>query len=231
LFIGLSDIGYKIFNLAYRDFINGGQFLQELEKKYDCEFISTNTYFKDSGKLFTQPYIIKTLKSQKKSGTLHFKKIKVGTVGLCDEYGLLFSKQLKEPMLESKSPLDELQKIIEKVSKKSDIVVLLFNGNYKLFKSVMEQVKGIDVAVMGGQYYMVTPNETYNAIVVTTPSMGKYGGILTLELDKNKKIVSHSTQQIPLKEDMKDDPEIVKLVEEFEQAEKKLQDSQIYSTE
>jgi len=78
---------------------------------------------------------------------------------------------------------------------------------------------------------MVTPNETYNAIVVTTPSMGKYGGILTLELDKNKKIVSHSTQQIPLKEDMKDDPEIVKLVEEFEQAEKKLQDSQIYSTE
>jgi len=195
LFKGLSDIGYKIFNLAYRDFINGGQFLQELEKKYNCEFISTNTYFKDSGKRFTQPYIIKTLKSQKKSGTLPFNKIKVGAVGLCDEYGLLF------------------------------------NGNYKLFKSVMDQVKGIDVAVMGGQYYMVTPNETYNAIVVTTPSMGKYGGILTLELDKNKKIVSHSTQQIPLKEDMKDDPEIVKLVEEFEQAEKKLQDSQIYSTE
>ena len=227
---GLSEIGYKIFNLAYRDYINGGNYIQKLGKKYDVDFISSNTFYKDTNNHFTDPFLVKTIKANKNAKSVPFDKIKIGIIGSCDEYGLLFSKQLKEKMLESKPPLEELQNSIERVRKKSDIVVFLFNGNYKTFKSILDQVTGIDVAVMGGQYYMVTPNETYNTIVVTTPSLGKYGGRLTLELDKNKKIVSHSAQKVPLKEDMKDDPEMVKLIQEFEAAEKKLQDSQIYGT-
>ncbi|MBN2411877.1 hypothetical protein JXQ31_09295 [candidate division KSB1 bacterium] len=229
---GLSKIGYRIFNLSYRDFFNGGEFIRGLAKKYDVDFVASNTYYKDTNNHFTDPFLVKTIKANKNAKSIPFNKIKIGIIGACDEYGMLFSKQLDEQMLESKPPLGELQKNIEKVREKSDMVVFLFNGNYKTFKEITGQVKGIDVAVMGGQYYMVTPNEFYNnTIVVTTPSMGKYVGQLTVELDKDKKIVSHSVHQEALKEDMKDDPDMVKLVQEFEQAEKKLQDSQIYGTE
>ncbi len=226
----MSEIGCRIFNLAYRDYINGGNYILDLGKKYDVDFIASNTFYKDTDNHFTDPFLVKTIKANKNAKSVPFDKIKIGIIGSCDEYGLLFSRQLNEQMLESKPPLKELQKNIERVRQKSDIVVFLFNGNYKSFKEILDQVKGIDVAVMGGQYYMVTPNETYNTIVVTTPSLGKYVGQLTLELDKNKKIVSHNEQKVPLKEDMKDDPEMVKLVQELEQAEKKLQDSQIYGT-
>ncbi len=228
---GLSKIGYRIFNLSYRDFINGGNYIRELGKKYDVDFIASNTYYKDTNKHFTEPFLVKTIKANRNGKSAPFNKIKIGIIGACEKYGLLFSKQLEEQMLESKPPLAELQNNIEKVREKSDMVVFLFNGNYKSFKEIMNQVKGIDVAVMGGQYYMVTSNENYtNTIVVTTPSMGKYVGQLTVELDKDKKIKSHSAQQVPLREDMKDDPEMVKLVQEFEQAERKLQDSQINGT-
>jgi len=227
---GLSEIGYRIFNLSYRDYINGGDFIKKLGKKHDVEFISSNTFFKDTEKHFTDPFILKTVKANKNAQSIPFNRIKLGIIGACDEYGLLFSKQLKEQMLESKPPLAELQKNIDRVRKKADIVLFLFNGNYKKFKSILDQVTGIDVAVVGGQYYMVTPNETYNTIVVTTPSLGKYCGWLTLELDRNKKIVSHRAKKVPLKEDMKDDPEMLKLVQEFDQAEKKLQHAQIYGT-
>jgi len=118
---GLSGIGYKIFNLSYRDFINGGDFIKKLGKKHDVEFISSNTFYKDTEKHFTDPFIVKSVKANKNAKSIPFNRIKIGIIGACDEYGLLFSKQLKEQMLESKSPLVELQMNIDRVRKKADI--------------------------------------------------------------------------------------------------------------
>ncbi|HPG37802.1 MAG TPA: hypothetical protein PLP19_07655 [bacterium] len=227
---GMADLGYTVFNLSYRDFITGGNILKDLSNKHNVEFIASNTFYKDNGKPFTEPYLVKTIKPHSSGKSLPVDKIRVGIVGMCDEYGLLFSKQIKEPMLEAKPPLDFAEKLIAQVRKKADIVVLLYNGNYAKLKPILETVKGIDVTIMGGQYYMVTPNDHFESIIVSTPSMGKYGGLLTLQLDNKKKIVSHRNENIPLKEDMQDDPAMLKLIKEFEEAEKKLQDETIYSS-
>ncbi len=227
---GMTELGYTVFNLSYRDFTTGGEIINKLSKKHHIDFIASNTFYKDSGKPFTKPYLIKTIKPHSNDKSLPVNKIRVGVVGMCDEYSMLFSKQLKEPMLEAKEPLQLAKKIINQVRKKSDLVVLLYNGNYAKLKPILENVKGIDVTIMGGQYYMVTPNDHFESIIVTAPSMGKYGSILSLELDKNRKIVSHHSENIPLKEDMQDDPAMVKLVKEFEAAEQKLQDETIYET-
>ena len=98
--MGMEMLGYDVVNLSARDVNNGGEFIKNLANRHKVQFISANIHYKDSGKLFVEPYTIVTLKRIKNnSGGL--KKIKVGVIGLCEERPTLFSKAMEEQMLES----------------------------------------------------------------------------------------------------------------------------------
>ena len=219
----MSEMGCHIFNLCQRDFANGGEILLKMAKEHDIKFVASNTFYQDGDKHFTDPWQIVKVKPVKgKSSAVD--EITVGVVGFCDQQNLLFARRLKEPLLYSKDPVAVAEKLVPDLRKKVDLVVMLYHGSYKTVKSILEKVKGIDVVIVGGQYYMINEHENLNAVVASTSSMGKYCGILTLTLDGNYKIVGQDKQSLQLDENVPDDPDMLKLLNEFDEAEAKAQD-------
>lgn len=214
-------------NLGLRDFINGGEFLKKLHEKKKFQFLAGNVFYKDTNKPFAKPFVIRKIKAHKVEGKkLPFNSLKVGIIGLCDERSILFGDNIAEPGLESKAPASIAKELVDKVRKKADIVVLLYHGKYSQLRPIIAKVKGIDVVVVGGEYYRVDRIESTNPIIVTTPSMGKYVGVLTLQLDDKKNIVSSHKERLPLKENIDSDANFVRLAADYEKAAQELRKEQ-----
>ncbi len=216
---GMSWLGYSAINLAVRDFNSGGKFVTRLQETYRPEFVSTNIFYKDSDKRFSKPYVLKELEAKEKSKKIAFRKLKVGIIGLCDERATLFSNRLEESALESKAPLQIAADWVPEVRKKADLLILLYNGTVDNLQAIIDQVPGIDVAILGGESYISNQiRGRQNTVIVTTPSMGKYVGVLSLELNGDKKIISSKKDQYPLDEQIVDDPRFAALAKEYDQA-------------
>jgi 2',3'-cyclic-nucleotide 2'-phosphodiesterase (5'-nucleotidase family) len=220
---GLSQLGYTTLNIGSRDLSSGGEYLTQIERKYPLHFLSANIFYKESGKLYADPYTIIKIKKQKNSRKSPFSTIRVGVLGACDARPALFATSREEPMLESREPLPEIKKNLDIVKKKSDLVVLLYYGRYSNLENILQQTDGIDVVLFGLEYYRINSDELLNgAIVVSTPSQGKYLSVLKLELDKEQNITSHKVTRTALTESIEDDQKYAQLVAEFKAAEKKL---------
>jgi 2',3'-cyclic-nucleotide 2'-phosphodiesterase (5'-nucleotidase family) len=217
---GLAMLDYDVINLSVRDLKNGGEFIKNVMRDYKLKYVSANIHYKDSGKLFTEPYVIQELRNKgKKSGGLN--RLKVGIIGLCEKRANLFNESIDEKMLESLDPVEAAKTYIPKVRKKCDIVVLLAHMNYKILEQVLSNVEGVDIVALGGGYYRTKVGSHQDSlIVVKTKTLGKYAGQLLLTLDQNKNIVSHRATEIALNEKIPDNPELAKLAEEAEKAER-----------
>ena len=215
LFQGLEWLGYSVINLGVRDLMNGGESIKELQKAYDIKLLSSNIYYKDLKKQFIHSSTIEKIKTTTKSSP--FTQLKIGILGLCDDREVLFSTKIQEEQLESRLPLEIAQKEISKLEKNSDLVILLYHGKYSIVEKIVKEVQGIDIVIMGGEYYRAEGSKIQNPIIVSTPNMGKYLGSLKLELDKNKQIISHVKSKTPLKEDVQEIDKYLKLAEEFEE--------------
>ena len=214
-------LGYSAINLGPRDLMNGGEYVKELENQFNIEFLSANIFYTNSQKQFANSSIIKKIKATSKSSPI--KDLKVGILGLCDNRKVLFGSQFPEQPLESREPLEIAKEQVPKLLKKSDLVILLYHGKYSIVEKIAKEVEGIDVIIMGGEYYRAERSKIEKPIVVSTSNMGKYLGALKLEIDKDKNIKSHTTSKTPLKEDIQDSEKYLKLAEEFELKQKVIQ--------
>ena len=198
--------------------MNGGENIKELQNEHDIKFLSANIYYKDSNKQFTHSSTITKIKTTAKSSP--YKQLKIGILGLCDNREVLFSAKIEEEQLESRMPVEIAIKEVPELDKNSDLVILLYHGKYSIVEQIVNKVPGIDIIIMGGEYYRAERSRIENPIVVSTPNMGKYLGSLKLELDKNKQIKSHVQSKTPLKEDVQEVQKYLKLAEEFEEKSK-----------
>ena len=217
---GLGMLEYDVINLSVRDLNNGGEFIKKLIRDYKPKFVSANIRYKESGKLFVEPYTIINLQ-RRKGGSGNLKKLKVGVLGLCEERSTLFSNSIDEKMLESRNPVEAAKEWLPKLRKKCDILVLLAHMKFNILQQVLHEVQGVDVIAMGGGYYRSRlDSQQDSVIIVKTPTLGKYAGQLLLKIDQNKKIVSHTASEIALSEKIADHPDFAALVKEVEKAEK-----------
>ena len=220
---GLSMLNYDCFNLAIKDFSEGGEFIKKEAEKHNIDFISANIVYSENGKNFVQPYLIKTMTPVRSRSHARppFKKLKIALFGLCDQKDALLHKKSTEAALKSENPIEAARKIAPQLKKKADIVVLLFAGRYNALLSILKEVDDVDIVIMGGSEYYRAENYTDSSVVVTSaPSLGKYFGLLTVELDRDKNIISTQKKRIALDKRVKDDPHFVKLVSDFEKVKK-----------
>ncbi len=216
---GLSMLGYDAVNLAVKDFSLGGKYLQTMRERYDVPFVAANVQYLETGKPFTNQYLVKKLSASAKNGQPAFDKITVGIFGLCDRREALFHENLNEPKVISTDPIPAAKKAVAELSK-CDLVVLLYNGRYQVLEDLLAQVPNIDVVVVGGEYYRVTQSTNRIPVLVTTPSLGKYFGELKLTLNEHKKIINYQNSRIPLDSTVADDPRLSRLVSDFEKADR-----------
>lgn len=203
---GLSKLGCKTFNLGMRDFAAGEEYLLNLQKKADVDFVSANVVYNDTKDHFVEPFVIRD-KDQK--------PLKIGIMGLCQPGDRLVPGQPESKKLISKPLAESIEKPLKKLSKKADIIILLYHGTYNDLMELLEQNINIDVVVLGGQYYRVNQYEREKPILVSTPPLGKYLSKLELVLDEKKNIVTHRKERFPLDENIENDPAMQELIRQY----------------
>ncbi len=219
---GMKWMGYSAVNVSARDLNNGGDYIKETQKKLNLDFVSANIVYKESGKPFAKPYVIETIKAFSKNKKLPFKKLRVGMVGLTDAGTQLFSSRIEEPMLESLDPVPVAASVVPEMRKKADLIILLYYGRFQNLLNVLEQAPDIDIVVLGQEYYRTASYREKKPVIVGVSSMGKYCGILSIDLDENLNIVDHKKENIALSKDIQDDPMFAELVKEYKAAEREL---------
>ncbi len=215
----MSWLDYTALNLGYREWGNPATVLQGLEKEFNLPFICANVSYKDSVAAPFKPYVVREIEARPGRGKLPYNKLAIAMVGLTDNLlAQLFVNRPGEQELLYRDPVEAAKAIMPDLRKKSDLVILLYYGKYQKLTALLEAVPGFDVAVFGGEHYLVASQKNPNnpVRIVSTPSMGKYAGVLTLQLDKKRKIVSSSDRQVPLKEDMNEVARFNELAAEYE---------------
>ena len=216
---GLGWLNYSAINLGYREWSTKPTFLKKLELEQQAPFLCANVYLKDSGKTVFPPFLLREIKTERSAKRLPFKKLPVAVLGLTDNLmAQLFVNRPGEPVLEYRDPLEVAKVLVPQIREEADLVILLYYGKFQKLQTILTEVPGIDVAVLGGESYMLNQQGSANfrTIAVTSQSMGKYVGILHLKMDKKKNIISSSVKQVPLDEHIQDAPQFQQLVEEYE---------------
>ncbi|MBN1542567.1 hypothetical protein JW992_10505 [candidate division KSB1 bacterium] len=215
---GLSELGYRVINLSTKDLTNGVELFHSLQDRYGVPFVSANIRRAGEKKSVFSPYHIVKLEAQKpRKGQI--KDLRVGFLGLT-EGRIILSAEIDEPELQVADPLETAQALVPELKKKCDLVVLLYYGNYGTVEQILNGVEGIDAVLMGGDYSRARSRAALERQppVAAGLSLGKYLDVLTLTLNKKKAVQFAERRQIALKEDIADDPNYLRLVDEYEQA-------------
>jgi len=217
----MTWLNYDAINLGYKEFQLKPSFVRKIEQSLNPPFVSANVLLAGSDKPFVRPYLLKELEAQRSERLQPFKKLKVAVFGLADnKMAQLFISRPGEPQLTYVEPLKAAAELVPVLRKKADVVVMLYYGRNAEMNQVLNAVPGIDVAVLGGEYYLINSSseQRKNKPAVSTPLQGKYVGILTLQLNKNKEITGFTTKQISLDETIAENAKFLELLNEFEKA-------------
>ncbi len=122
-----NAIGCDAFSPSSQDFAGGFDFLKSLEEKANFPFISANITNKFGEQIF-EPYVIKVIKDKK-----------VAFIGL--------SSKFNSDGIIVKDPFKTLEKYLNEIQSKADMIVLLFNASEKDLKTLKNKDYNIDLAI------------------------------------------------------------------------------------
>lgn len=208
IFRSISQMGYDVMNLGEMDFSSGRTVLENQVRNLSFPAISANILDTDTGRLFAaQPYIIKTVPNG----------LRIGIIGvLSDKFPIRLPPGEKE--LRAIPAVDALQQYLPEVDQESDIVIVLSHLGIFDSTNLARSVSGIDVIISGhGGHGIEKPIVVNDTIIVQTRDKGTHLGRLDLALGEDGKILSYKNQLIPLGPQYKDDPTILKILNEYKE--------------
>ncbi len=198
-------MGYDACNISPHEFKYGIQKLKELQKKANFDFISANIYDKKTDKLLFEPY-----KIYKKNG------VKIAVIGICDT--LLYRIEpkavslIKESQITIKNPYKILPDLVNKLSKKADLIVLMSYSGFKKDIKIADNIKGIDVIVGGYSSHRIYEKRG-NTYVGQAYRDGKYMGKIDCKIIDGEK--KYTGKIISMERNDMDDQEMKDLLKKF----------------
>jgi 5'-nucleotidase len=227
----LSVLKYDAINLGERDFIAGPQFLLDCKKQFKLPIISANIFYADSVTNFTEPYLLKKLKTKVK-GSQKVSGLTVGIFGLIMDRSDVVSEATQDEHLKliTKDPFVVAAELVPKLRKKCDFVIALAHLSSDEITELVSKVPGIDVVLGSHDYYQNSEAvEINNSILMQVGSKGQCIGDLVVNLSKGNKRAEYSGQIISLNSDIKDDSDfnvfLNKYKEDYKQFTQKNQSS------
>lgn len=125
-----------------------------------------------------------------------------------------------------KDPTDVAEEVIPEARQACDVLILLAHMDRTELDALLADFPEVDIAVQGHDpksSAFGTPERSGNALVLKATSQGQYIGDLSFSLDANKHIASFDNRVHFLDDAYPDDEATVKLVDEFEAENRKLQ--------
>lgn len=202
---GMSLLGYDAINLGEKDLQYGRKFLEQLRDEYNLPFVSTNVYLAGTKKLFARPYIIR-----------NYGNLKVGIFGITDNTNV--EKIIFNTGFTITDPIQAAKPAVEYLRRNVDVVVALSHLGIHGARELARKVPGIDIIISGhNRTVMQEPEQIGSTWIMQPGYQGKYLGEMEVVM-VDKKIDRVKGKLVALNKKIPDDPELAKLVKDFDQA-------------
>jgi 2',3'-cyclic-nucleotide 2'-phosphodiesterase (5'-nucleotidase family) len=191
-------MGYDALNLGDMEFRSGDTVIRRMNEMADFSLISSNVY---SAASLWEPYMIKEIDG-----------VRVAVLGLLSP-----RFPINGNIASVETPRVSLKRFMEDLKEKADIFVLLSNMGEKSTLDLVQEIPGIDVAVIGHKVAELMDGEKVaDTLVISLGTKGEYIGVIDMTWDpRQKKVVDIVHEVHPLDSDIPDDTGIIEVVQEF----------------
>jgi len=201
----MNLMGYAAMGFGDRELSYELKFLKTLRKKANFPFLSANV-----------------LERKNRIGEISFimklGDLKIGLLSLVST-----TTAPKNPLYTKEDPLKTAARLIPKIRKKCDLLIVLAHLEQVQAESLAKYVSGIDILIRSPHPpYQKTPMKVKETILLACGSRGEYLGELHLKLSPKKKIESYEEKQVLLSGSIASDPEVNSLVQKYNEEVKKL---------
>jgi hypothetical protein len=202
---GMVKMGYDAICVGEDEFIFGINFLNTIRADTHIPFLSCNIFYKDTGKLFTEPYIIKKIG-----------KFSVGIIGVTTQDLMQGEYANKVENLLVEDPITQVEKMVKILKGDVDIIILLSHLGDDKTKELVRKVKGIDIALNAHRWKKSDFAEKVGGTLVTQFNyQGKKIARIDFDPDEKKKIGTSNVREVEVSYKIDGDPELTQMVTDF----------------
>ncbi|MGR3219481.1 MAG: multiheme c-type cytochrome, partial [Candidatus Anammoxibacter sp.] len=165
----MEAMGYVVHNLGEKDLAMGYDIINYLSQISKITFISCNVKFIDAPGIAIEPYLLKTFK-------IRGSEIKIAFLGI-------LSPDLLETDLnniEILDPVESLKPLVKKLSKESDLLILLSHAEKDTTLEISATFPEFDLIITGHEiddpYFSIGKGN--DTLIVSAGEKGKYVGIV-----------------------------------------------------
>jgi cytochrome c554/c'-like protein len=201
-----GDFGYDGIGLGEADLNYGLPFLREMIEKYDLPFTSANVVDRETGELILPEYLV-----AEKNG------IKFGLVSVLGLKQKIITMTDTDSGLEAKDPVATLRELLPRMRKEVDTVVLLGHLGDGDTEALLNEVKGIDICLMGHSRRTVKSERIVeDTVVLGSGHEGQFVGRADIFVEKSDgKVMAVEVDLISLDQAIADDQEMAQRVVDY----------------
>ncbi len=201
----MADFGYDAIGLGEKDLNYGLDFLNKVVQEMGLPFTNANVRRIATGELILPEYLI-----IEKNG------IRFGVISVLDPAQRMISMMDKDLGLEVQDPVPVLRALLPRVREEADTIVLLGHLGDRLTDTVVKEIQGVDICVVGHTHTNLKSERILNDTVMLSAAFeGRYMGRADLFIEKSDgKVMAVDVEITSLDDAIADDPGMLARVEE-----------------
>ncbi|HMB01801.1 MAG TPA: hypothetical protein VKS21_12505 [Spirochaetota bacterium] len=177
----LASLDYDAVTLGDQDFVNGLDFLEEMQK--ELPLLAANvSYKKNNQKKSLDGHLIRKVNG-----------VRVAVIGVVQKkfFNYPHLRQIKNKLY-IENARSVLKQQLTQVKNKSDIILLLSHLGIETDRKIAADFPELDIIIGGHSQYLTSkPNIINNVIILQAGGKGNFQGELKLTLDSEHKISDH----------------------------------------
>lgn len=202
-FICLGEIGLDAMVLGNHEFDYGQENLNKLRKLANFPILGGNVVSERGQAPIVKSYFTRNIKG-----------IRIHILGLVTDETPITTHPKNVKSLLFLDPITTAKKILTELEK-GNLTIALTHLGYETDKKLAESTEGIDIIIGGHSHTKIEePEKVKNTLICQAYEYGEYVGRLDLDIEDGK-ISGYEGILIPVTEDVEEDPEIKKIVDEY----------------
>ncbi|MBF0225934.1 MAG: hypothetical protein HQK76_10805 [Desulfobacterales bacterium] len=195
---------YSCMTLSPTELNIGINTLNSLLSNVSFPIITSNLVYKEDNRPFKERYIIK-----------NFGNISIGMIGILPEYAIeLISDQKLKKTLIVIPPEKEVEKILSEIRNKVDIIILLSQCGYDKTVSLINNLKGIDIAISGHKFLSTCSQTNDETNLFQLKTRGSSFDFIRMFKDKSGNLYVSDRKSILLDDNIPSDEKILKMMKD-----------------
>jgi hypothetical protein len=201
-----QSFGYDAIGLGERELNYGYDFLMDAIAKYRLPYTNANVRDAATGELLLPEFII-----------VEKKGVKFGICSVMDPSQRIISMSAKDREYEIADPVATMRELVPRLREQCDTVVLLSHLSDRPTEALLQEVQGIDLAVVGHSFRSYNRERIVaDCVMLSAVHEGRVIGRADLHVDKDDgKVMSVQVEITSLDDAIDDDPVMLQAVNDF----------------